>query len=178
MLTNQDIMTGLLYTVGDEGIEAETLCELLNMTKKELAELVQTFESDVMRINQYGSRYFLGVVAELNPYIEQLVTHEVGRKLTQASMETLAIIAYNQPVTRSDIEAIRGVNSDGPVKTLLEKGLILTKQEDSRSQQLYTSDYFLQVFGIESLDELPADSTLDQADEMEQFFKSMNDKGE
>ncbi|KAA1040160.1 SMC-Scp complex subunit ScpB [Macrococcus equipercicus] len=178
MLSNQDILTGLLYTVGDEGIEQLTLCELLDVTADEITELVAHFDSRVMRIQKYGSRYFLGVMPELNPYIDRLVTQEVGRKLTQASMETLAIIAYNQPVTRSDIEAMRGVSSDGPVKTLLDKGLVITKQEETRSQQLYTSDYFLQVFGIESLAELPADSTTEHELEMEQFFKSMNDKGD
>ncbi|TDM13191.1 SMC-Scp complex subunit ScpB [Macrococcus lamae] len=178
MLNHEDILIGLLYTVGDEGIEQLTLSEMLKVTSVELDDLIKSYQSSVLRITKYGSRYFLGVVPELNPFINQLVTHEVERKLTQASMETLAIIAYNQPVTRSDVESMRGVNSDGPVKTLIEKGLILTKQEETRSQQLYTSDYFLQVFGIESLDELPSDSTAENEQEMEQFFKTMNDKGE
>lgn len=168
-----DIMTGLLYTVGDEGIEAEQLCELLEVTRTELLALSERFRSDNMMIQQFGSRYFLALVPELTPYVEQLVTQEVERKLTQASLETLAIIAYNQPVTRNDIELMRGVNSDGPVRTLIEKGLILTKQEEARSQMLYTSDYFLQVFGLKSIEELPAEDDTQQ-EEMDLFFSTLS----
>ena len=65
-------------------------------------------------------------------------------KLSQAAMEALSIIAYNQPLSRSDIELIRGINSDGAVKTLIARGLIEAKdEEDSRSQQLYTTELFL-----------------------------------
>ena len=72
-------------------------------------------------------------------------------KLSQA-METLSIIAYNQPLSRSDIELIRGINSDGAVRTLIARGLIEAKDvENSRSHALQTTDLFLNVFGIEKL---------------------------
>ena len=67
-------------------------------------------------------------------------------------METLSIIAYNQPLSRSDIELIRGINSDGAVRTLIARGLIEAKDvENSRSHALQTTDLFLNVFGIEKL---------------------------
>lgn len=73
-------------------------------------------------------------------------------KLSQAAMETLSIIAYNQPLSRSDIELIRGINSDGAVRTLIARGLIEAKDvENSRSHALQTTDLFLNVFGIEKL---------------------------
>lgn len=99
-------------------------------------------------------------------------------KLSQAAMEALSIIAYNQPLSRSDIELIRGINSDGAVKTLIARGLIEAKdEEDSRSQQLYTTELFLNVFGIEQLDDLP--TTDEEDEEIEAFFSNLvNQKGE
>lgn len=173
-----DQLIGLLYMTGDEGCEQAVLCDVLQLTRDELSEIVDSYNSAVFEIRQFGTRYFLTLTPSINPYIEQLVEKESEKKLTQASMETLAIIAYNQPVSRSDIEAMRGVNSDGPVKTLMEKGLIVSRQEETRSQQLYTTDYFLQVFGLKSLDALPSDNGTNLQEEMDEFFKSMNVKGD
>lgn len=93
-------------------------------------------------------------------------------KLSQAAMEVLSIIAYNQPVTRSDIEIIRGINSDGAAKTLIARGLVEAKVEDnSRSQQLYTTPLFLNVFGMTNLDELP--TTEEEEEEIESFFNNL-----
>ena len=99
-------------------------------------------------------------------------------KLSQAAMESLSIIAYNQPLSRSDIELIRGINSDGAVKTLIARGLVEAKEEaDSRSHQLYTTELFLNVFGIEHLDDLP--TTDEEDEEIEAFFSNLvNQKGD
>lgn len=99
-------------------------------------------------------------------------------KLSQAAMETLSIIAYNQPLTRSDIELIRGINSDGAVKTLIARGLVEAKEvQNSRSQQLITTDLFLNVFGIEKLEDLP--TTQEDEEEMDAFFSNLvNQKGD
>lgn len=99
-------------------------------------------------------------------------------KLSQAAMETLSIIAYNQPLTRGDIEMIRGINSDGAVKTLIARGLVEAKDVDhSRSHHLLTTDLFLNVFGIENLDALP--TTEEDEAEMDEFFSNLvNQKGE
>lgn len=93
-------------------------------------------------------------------------------KLSQAAMETLSIIAYNQPLTRGDIEMIRGINSDGAVKTLIARGLVEAKDVDhSRSHHLITTDLFLNVFGIENLDALP--TTEEDEAEMDEFFSNL-----
>ena len=78
-------------------------------------------------------------------------------KLTQASLETLAVIAYKQPVSRGRIAAIRGVNVDGVVRTLLNRGLIEESGSETDSQAILykTTPYFLERLGIASLDELP-----------------------
>lgn len=93
-------------------------------------------------------------------------------KLSQAAMETLSIIAYNRPLSRSDIELIRGINSDGAVRTLIARGLIEAKDvENSRSHALQTTDLFLNVFGIEKIEDLP--TTEEDEEEMDDFFSNL-----
>lgn len=108
----------------------------------------------------------------MHQYLEKLMIDNMNTKLSQAALETLSIIAYNQPVTRSDIEVIRGVNSDASVKTLIAKGVVESKHNDqSRSQLLYTTDYFLNVFGLTSLDELPKSTNEEnEQEEMDLFL--------
>lgn len=175
-MKKEDILKGLLYVAGDQGVLQSVLYELLEVNHVQLEELCTHVEYPFI-VKQYGHRLFLAIDEKMNPYIEQLVTRESGQKLTQASMETLSIIAYNQPVTRNAIVQMRGVNSDGPVRTLIDKGLVESIHEaHERSQSLVTTDYFLQVFGLKSLDELPTDSSKEMEEEMDLFFKNMNEE--
>ncbi len=111
-----------------------------------------------LRLQRHGGRYQLTSAPEAASQVERLLGMEISSRLSRASLEALAIIAYQQPVTRPQIDAIRGVNSDGVLKSLLNKGLI---QEVGRSEAvgrpiLYsTTTAFLQAFGLNSLDELP-----------------------
>ena len=81
-----------------------------------------------------------------------------GARLTQASLETLAVIAYRQPVSRSRVAAVRGVNVDGVIRTLLTRGLIEEMGHDEESTAILygTTSYFLERLGLQSLDDLPA----------------------
>ncbi len=93
-----------------------------------------------------------------SPYIKKLISTAVPTKLSQPSIETLSIIAYKQPIIKAEIEAIRGVNSDGVVKTLLERRLlkILGRKEVPGRPLMYgTTKEFLQYFGLKDLTELP-----------------------
>lgn len=175
---HKDILEGLLYTAGDEGIESKQLQSILDISEEELKQLVTSYDSNGLMIHQFGSTYVLTTKQEVSPYIEKLVKQQSNMKLSQAAMEVLSIIAYNQPVTRSDIEIIRGINSDGAAKTLIARGLIEAKEEEnSRSQQLYTTPLFLNVFGMKDLDELP--TTEDEEEEIASFFNNLiNQKGE
>jgi segregation and condensation protein B len=111
-----------------------------------------------LRLQRHQNRYQLTTAPELAPDIENFLGLEVTGRLSRAALETLAIIAYQQPVTRPEIDAIRGVNSDGVLKSLLSKGMI---QEVGRAERpgrpiLYsTTSEFLQNFGLNSLSELP-----------------------
>ena len=96
--------------------------------------------------------------AEFAPVVEKFVLDGQQAKLTQASLETLAVIAYRQPVSRARVSAVRGVNVDGVVRTLVSRGLIEEVEDVGESGAvLYrTTPYFLQRMGLSSLDDLPA----------------------
>ncbi|WEV70072.1 SMC-Scp complex subunit ScpB [Bifidobacterium sp. ESL0775] len=100
---------------------------------------------------QYGNR------AVFEPVVSAFVTDGQMARLSQAALEALAIVAYKQPVTRAQIAAIRGVNSDGVVRALSVRGLIREEgtDEDSRAALLVTTGLFLEKMGLESLDQLP-----------------------
>lgn len=111
-----------------------------------------------LRIQRHFGRIQLTTAAETAPLVERFLGLEASTRLSRAALEALAIAAYQQPVTRPQIDAIRGVNSDGVLKSLLSKGLI---QEIGRAEApgrpiLYsTTPDFLQYFGLNSLEELP-----------------------
>ena len=94
---------------------------------------------------------------EYAPVVEQFVLEGQQARLTQAALETLAVVAYKQPVSRARVSAIRGVNVDGVMRTLLARGLVETSGQDETSgAHLYrTTGYFLERIGISTLDELP-----------------------
>ncbi|MBU0437682.1 SMC-Scp complex subunit ScpB [Staphylococcus succinus] len=177
-LNYNGILEALLYTAGDEGLEEKQLLEILEIDRSTLSQIVAEYEADGLVIQHFGQTYVLTTKKEASDYIERLIEQKSKMKLSQAAMESLSIIAYNQPLSRSDIEMIRGINSDGAVKTLIARGLIEARDEaDSRSQQLYTTELFLNVFGIEHLDDLP--TTDEEDEEIEAFFSNLvNQKGE
>ncbi|MCE4957095.1 SMC-Scp complex subunit ScpB [Macrococcoides caseolyticum] len=181
MQSNQlNIILGLLYAVGDEGIEITELAEIIESTPSTIIDNINEFNHEIFEIQKLGSKLYLMTNETLNPYLEALVTATNEKKLTQASLETLAIIAYNQPVTRHDIEVMRGVNSDGPVKTLIERGLVDSKEiTGERARQLVTTEFFLMTFGLTSLDDLPRDESMSSdTSEMELFFKNLSEEDE
>jgi segregation and condensation protein B len=97
------------------------------------------------------------VAAECAPVVERFVRDGQQAKLTQAALETLAVVAYRQPVSRSKVSAIRGVNCDGVMRTLLARGLVEEHGNDlDTGAVLYqTTGYFLERMGLKALDELP-----------------------
>lgn len=111
-----------------------------------------------LRLQRHHGRVQLTTSPEIAEDIERFLGLETSNRLSRAALETLAIIAYQQPVTRPEIDAVRGVSSDGVLKSLLSKGLI---QEIGRAERpgrpiLYTTTSdFLQHFGLNSLEELP-----------------------
>lgn len=173
-------LEGLLF-VAAEPVSLNQLGTVLDLTpakiKAVLAELDETLATRGLRIQTHRGRVQLTTAPELAPLIETFLGLDATSKLSSAALEALSIIAYQQPVTRPQVDAIRGVNSDGVMRSLLSKGLI---QESGRAEGpgrpiLYsTTPEFLQHFGLASLTELPTlDLSETKHDDMDaQLLKS------
>lgn len=126
--------------------------------RKALNQLAADYEARGLRVLEDGQRYQLGAAPEFAPYIENMLGTGPGQRLTRAALEALTIIAYKQPCTRAEIEAIRGVNSDRLVAILEQRGLIEnagTGEGPGRPKLYRTTMRFLEHFGIKSPRELP-----------------------
>lgn len=129
-----------------------------SVVERGLKELEDALQARGLRLQRNAGRVQLTTAAELASQVEKFLGLEAVTHLSRAALETLAIIAYQQPVTRPQVDSIRGVNSDGMMKSLLSKGLI---QESGRTDGpgrpiLYsTTPEFLQHFGLNSIMELP-----------------------
>jgi len=127
----------------------------------EIVESLNGFYQDHNRpyfIMEVAGGYQLVTHKEFEAYVKKLYVSSARMRLSQAALETLSIISYKQPVSRPSIDAIRGVNSDGVLRTLLERDLIVIKgREDQPGRPLLygTSEEFLRYFGLNSIDDLP-----------------------
>ncbi len=157
-------MEGILFVMGDEGVDLKTICSIMNITETEakslLMELKKNYESADrgLRISFLGEAFKLTTKQEHKEYYEKLVTDSKTTNLSNAALEVLAIIAYNEPVTRLEIDDIRGVNSSQIIRRLLARGLIKTcgKADNIGKPNLYkTTNDFLDYFGLSSKDDLP-----------------------
>ncbi len=126
-----------------------------------LAELQEEYRRGKkgIQIIEIANGYQMTTRPDLAPYIERLYRPQTNFGLSKAALETLAIIAYKQPITRGELEMIRGVKVDSPMNTLIEKGLVkdLGRKEGAGRPVLFgTTEKFLQHFGLKSVDELPS----------------------
>lgn len=127
-------------------------------TKASLEKLETQLEQRGIRLQQHRGKVQLVTAPEVAPYIEDLLQLEVNLRFTQAALETLAIVAYAQPVTRPQVESIRGVSSDSTLRTLLAAGMIeeIGRAETLGRPILYGTTFeFLQQFGLERPEDLP-----------------------
>lgn len=157
------VLESLLFVAG-EPVSAATLAKTADMTEKEVTALLHELAGDYSRrqaglmVRQVEETFQLITHPDCGQWIKRFKNVHVSNKLSQPALETLAIIAYKQPITRVEIDQLRGVNSDGAVKTLLDKRLvkIVGKKEAPGRPFLYaTTKDFLQYFGLSSLSELP-----------------------
>ncbi len=172
------ILEGLLFLCGDDGLSIEQAAASMDATEEYVAELFDELqkyylqESRGIEIARFGEKYRFLSKAAIHDAAKKLFQTSTEAKLSNAALETLAIIAYKQPITRVEIEEIRGVGADVMLRKLVARGLI---QEDGRSEAagrpiLYSvTDEFLDSFKLLSLDELP---------ELPQFGTEDADNGE
>jgi segregation and condensation protein B len=174
------VLEGLLFLVGDDGITAEQAAATLDITP----ELAKEYFDDLMKvyldedrgieIANYGGTYRFLSKASVHEYAKKLFQISKQATLSQAALETLAIIAYKQPITRVEIEEIRGVGADMMLRKLMARDLI---RESGRSEAagrpiLYeVTEEFMNSFKLMSLKELPELPQFNESEESEDLFR-------
>lgn len=161
---NKAVLEGLLFVVGEDGLSLEQIEDVLEINEDEAKELIRELKKDYegedrgLRIDFLGNRFKLTTKFEHKEYYQKLIENPDTNTLSQAALETLAIIAYNEPITRMQVDAIRGVGSVSIIRKLVAKGFI---KESGRSTLpgrpiLYeTTNEFLDYFGLASTKDLP-----------------------
>lgn len=160
----KSVIEGLLFISGDEGLEAKQIAEIIEVAEETVVDLLEDMKADFRRsrrgiqIVEVARAYQLTTLPEHISYFEKLATSPSQSTLSQAALETLAIVAYKQPITRSDIEEIRGVKCEKALQTLLSKQLIreIGRAEGIGRPILYgTTREFLEHFGLREISDLP-----------------------
>ena len=153
----------MMFTWG-EPLEAKTAADVLNITEKEALEAFEELKEEYeqedrgIRIRRINKSFQFVTDEQCAGYIERLCTPVKKRKLSQSALEVLAIVAYRQPVTRGEIEAVRGVKCERVLEGLMRKELVEEKGRSTGIGRpiLYgTTDQFLKYFGFSTLKELP-----------------------
>ena len=155
------ILEAILFVAG-EPVAVADLAQALEVSEMEIMHAVEALERECERrgvtVRRYGDHLRMETRPEYAPYVERLLQPVQRQTLSQTAMETLAVIAYRQPVTKGEVEQVRGVKCDYSVQSLLHKGLI---KEAGRKEALgrpilyATTDRFLEHFGISDIRELP-----------------------
>ena len=141
------------------GLDARTIRKVLDALRDDYQEMERSFH-----LVEVANGYQICTRPQYSKWIQKFYTQQVRVKLSPSALETLAIVAYKQPVTRADVAAIRGVNSDSVLNSLIEKGLVsIAGRKAGRSLLFSTTDEFLQQFGLKDASELPS---LDEIDEL------------
>ena len=157
------VIEAILFVAG-EPVDVKELQRALEVTEDETYQAINALESDYsyhrrgICLKRFGQHIQLTTRAEYAPYVERLLQPIQKQSLSQSALETLAVVAYRQPVTKLEIEAVRGVKCDYSVQSLVHKGLIeeVGRKDALGRPILYgTTDNFLSHFGLSSLEELP-----------------------
>ncbi|MBR5240034.1 MAG: SMC-Scp complex subunit ScpB [Clostridia bacterium] len=157
------ILESILFALGSPA-EFSRLEETLELSHDDVVELVSDFMKDFnkksrgMKVIRLENSIQMVSRSEHHPYIAKMLETRAQRGLSQSSLETVSIIAYNQPVTKAMVDAVRGVDSYNSIVRLLERDLIEQRgrmDAPGRPMLYGTTSEFLRVFGLESLDELP-----------------------
>ncbi len=163
-MNKQAVTEGLLFVVGEDGLTLSQLMDILEIEMEEAKEILSQLkekyeqESSGVRLSFLGNTFKLTTKKEHKEYYQKLIENPESNTLSQAALETLAIIAYNEPITRLEVDEIRGVGSSQVIRKLVAKNLI---KEVGRSEAvgrpiLYkTTSDFLDFFGLATIEDLP-----------------------
>ena len=184
------VLEGILFVMGDEGVSLESLSEIMSLepeqVKELLSELKKRYENADrgLRISYLGNAFKLTTKEEHKEYYKKLVINPGTNHLSQAALETLAIIAYNQPMTASEVSELRGVDTRGLIRKLVAKGLIKEagKSDMPGRPNLYrTTSEFLDYFGLATIEDLPEvkkeeNKTEEETDLFTSTYKDVEDE--
>lgn len=160
----EGVLEGILFVAGDEGLDKKRIMEILEVSEEDFNNLITSLnnlysdENRGLNIELLGGKYKLVTKKEHSNYYKKMVDYEKNDSLSQSSLEVLAIIAYNNPITRAKVEEIRGVDSTYAIRKLTFLNLI---EEVGRSELpgrpiLYgITSQFLDYLGLKSIDDLP-----------------------
>lgn len=159
------VLEGILFVVGDEGVTLKKICEIMNISIDEakdlLKELRSTYETENrgIRISYLGDAFKLTTKKEHKDYYKKLVENPDNNLLSEAALEVLAIVAYNQPITRIEVDEMRGVSSSHMIRRLVAKGLLKEAGKSTmpgRPNLYKTTSDFLDYFGLATISDLPS----------------------
>ena len=181
------IIEGLLYVQGDLGLTINQVSDILEITNEEAKQLILSLKQEYieqdrgLRINYLGNSFKLTTKEEHKEYYKKLLENPKNNTLSNAALETLAIIAYNEPLTRGEVDEMRGIDSVYVIRRLLAKGLIKEcgKSDKPGHPILYkTTDEFLDYFGLSTKEELPKIEILNEeyTEEKDLFKSTYKDK--
>ncbi|GIO30821.1 MULTISPECIES: SMC-Scp complex subunit ScpB [Paenibacillus] len=181
----KSIIEGLLFLAGDEGLSVKQIAEVVDHRPELVEDALRELKEDLMRqqrgiqVMQIAGSFQLTTLAEHASFYEKLAYSPSRSSLSQAALETLAIVAYRQPITRVEIEEIRGVKSERAIQTLVNKDLI---EETGRAEAigrpiLYgTTKSFLDYFGLPSLQDLPEPQLFESTEDLEEETQLLFEK--
>ncbi len=181
-MNQKAVIEGILFVSGSEGITLEELTRVLEKNEEQVETLLQELKNDYqseergIQLEKYGDLYKLTTKKEHKSFYEKLVFVQDNPNLSQAALETLAIIAYNEPITRVEVDEIRGVGSAHLVRKLLMKNLIEERGKSDlpgRPMMYGTTKEFLDFFGLKRKEDLPMlDSQIEVIDLEPELFDS------
>ncbi len=163
-MNKEAIIEGLLFIVGEDGLTINSIKEILEITDEEAKEVLKSlhtkYESEDrgIRLSYLGDSFKLTTKKEHKEYYKKLIETPDSNMLSQSALEVLAIIAYNAPITRMNVDEIRGVSSSQMIRKLVAKGLVkeVGKSDQPGRPILYaTTSEFLDYFGLASIEDLP-----------------------
>lgn len=175
------ILEGLLFVVGDEGLTLDQIEDILQINEEQSKELVNILRNRYesceygIQLSFLGNSFKLTTKKEHRDYYQKLIENPGTNTLSQAALETLAIIAYNEPVTVQDVDTIRGINSREMIRRLMAKGFVQEagKSEGVGRATLYrTTKDFLDYFGLSTKEELPKFEEIKQEIDDKDLYES------
>jgi segregation and condensation protein B len=178
------VLEAMLLVV-DTPVSVETLASATEQPAYRIAAKLRVLADELtdrdsgIDLREAGGGWRMYTRARYAPYVERLLLDGARSKLTRAALETLAVVAYRQPVTRARVSAVRGVNVDGVMRTLLARGLITEAgtDHDTGAVTFATTDLFLERLGLSSLDELPDIAPLlPDVDVIDDISESLDDE--